>query len=150
MTIFTFPRKPTANEDVNNIRKDIISGVTRDGRVTYFVRSVKKHTRYYDRCCDLVDEMARNDSYAARERKIAGAVRLLEEEGARVTWQKPASDKPVVQFPEQEGQASAAAAWDAKVDQDARHNAQRSERVEKQTERHVKNVDYLERRGYFG
>lgn len=106
MAIFTFPRRPTKYEDTYGIRKDIVAGTSRDGKVVYFVRGCKKHTPFYDRCVDIVDNMERNDASAKRERDIERAVRLLRDEGAQVTWQRPLDDKPTVRISDEEARAT--------------------------------------------
>lgn len=106
MAIFTFHRRPTANEDIHNVRKNIIAGTTRDGKVTYFLRGVKKHSDFYYRCCDLFDNMERNDESAKRERDIERALQLLRSEGAQVTWQRPSDNKPTVRISDEEARAT--------------------------------------------
>lgn len=106
MAIFTFPRRPTKNEDPHGIRKDIVAGTSRDGKVVYFVRGCKKHTPFYDRCIDIVEDMERNDANAKRERDIERAVQLLRHEGAEVTWRRQPDDKPTVRISDEEARAT--------------------------------------------
>ena len=113
MAIFTFPRKPTANEDPHNVRKDMVAGTTRDGKVTYFVRHVTKGSRYFDRCTDIISDMETNDARARRERQIERAVQLLEGEGARVTWSRRGDERPAVRISEEEARATEERAWRA-------------------------------------